>query len=234
MTNRSIDFMKDLDARFQDASRLTSRNFYSIFCSRIDESPVMVTGINPGGRTDGSHQLASQSFYEDGSAELADMDYRIATIMRPALLTALETNDLTVLRKVPKTNTIFQRSPTTGEFSRVELAANAKLCAPFLAEMIAFVKPKAIVLEGLGARENLVAHLATAVRTIESETVRGMRRGRMSRFFQKDIAFLNPLGREVTLLTLGHPSHFGQLPTWEGAVDALRKNLGSAFQPPQD
>jgi hypothetical protein len=36
---------------------------------------------------------------------------------------------------------------------------------------------------------------------------------------------------EVTLLTLGHPSHFGSLPEWVTAIEALQRNLGASFQP---
>ena len=49
----AIAFMTDLDARFQRASGLSDRRFYSIFYSRLCRSAVMVIGIKPGGRTDG-------------------------------------------------------------------------------------------------------------------------------------------------------------------------------------
>lgn len=61
-----------------------------------------------------------------------------------------------------------------------------------------------------------------------------MRRGRMSRFFQKDVARLRSTDREVVLLTVGHPSHFGQLASWSQAVAALRRNLGRSFLPNAD
>lgn len=165
----AIAFMTDLDARFQRASGLSDRRFYSIFYSRLCRSAVMVIGIKPGGRTDGSHQLASQTFYEDWSHEYVDMNYPIAAVMRPALMTALEISDFAQLRRVPKTNTFFHRAVGTDDFTREEYVAHVRMCAPFVDEMISFVDPKAIVLEGLAARENLVTQLCRSVHTIESE-----------------------------------------------------------------
>lgn len=231
MADTMIAFMKDFEVRFQAASNLLDHRFYSIFYSRIQPAPLMVIGIMPGEPKDGTHQLASQSFYEDWSHEYVDMNYSIAAIMRPALMKALESADVDVLRRVPKTNTFFHRAVGTDEFTAAERAENVRMCAPFLAEIIFRVNPRVIVMEGMAARDNLVSQLATVVQTEHSETLRGMRRGRMNRFFQKDVAFLPTLGREVTLLTLGHPSHFGNLPTWPDAVEALRRNLGHAFQP---
>lgn len=219
-----IKFMKDLDARFRATSGLDDRRFFSIFYSRVVQSPLMLIGINPGGNTDGTHQQVS-CLYEDYAHEYVDMNYRIAVIMRAALMAALQTTDKNDLRRIPKTNTIFHRSPATSKFTRQQYAAHLAMCAPFLAEIIAFVQPETIVLEGIEARDNLVFLLGGNVRTVHAETVKGLRRRRMNRFFQKDIAFLKPLGREVTLLTLGHPSHFGHLPTWPKAVEGLRRNL---------
>jgi len=78
----------------------------------------------------------------------------------------------------------------------------------------------------MGARDNFVKHLCASVESIEDETVAGMRFGRLSPFFRKDMARLKSSAREVTLLTVGHPSRFGGLADWPKAVAALRRNLG--------
>jgi uracil-DNA glycosylase len=233
MANGSDDattaFMRDLDERFQVASGLSDRRNYSIFYSRLLASRIMVIGIKPGGRRDGSHQLASQTFYEDNAHEYVDMDYRIAAVMRSALMDALGATDPNQLRAVPKTNCFFHRAVGTDDFSPAELRANAKLCAPFLTEMIAAVNPDVLVLEGSGARDLIVRHQCREVHEDIEQRVVGERRGAMNIFFRRETAWLNVLGREVTLLTLGHPSQFGHLPTWRKAVEALRANLGPAF-----
>ncbi|MEQ9145449.1 MAG: hypothetical protein RLO08_13940 [Parvibaculaceae bacterium] len=225
----AIAFMKDLDSRFRNVSGLSDRRHYSIFYSRLCPSPVMVIGIKPGGATDGTHQLASQTFYEGWEHEYVDMNYRIAAVMRPTLMAALDITDVDELRRVPKTNTFFHRAVGTDDFSSAEYRANARQCAPFLDEMIAYVAPRAIILEGMGARDNLVGHLCASVEPIEGETVNGMRFGRLSPFFRKDVARLKSSDRAVMLLTVGHPSRFGGLADWPKAVAALHRNLGRGF-----
>lgn len=228
----AIAFMRDLDRRFQATSGLTDRRDYSIFYSRLQPARVMIIGIKPGGKRDGSHQLASPGFYEDWSHEYVDMHYRIAAVMRPTLMTALEAQSADDLRGVPKTNTFFQRAVGTDEFTTAELNRNVAQCSPFLAEMVAYVGPDVIIFEGVAARHNFVLHQCGAVDGDPDSIIRGMRFGRMSTFFQKEAAFVRPLKRQATLLTLGHPSHFGYLATWPEAVYALRANLGRAFLPP--
>lgn len=194
----------------------------------------MVIGIKPGGRRDGSHQLASQSFYEDGSHEYVDMDYRIAAVMRPALMQALGATSAEQLRAIPKTNCFFQRAVGTDDFSTAELRQNAAQCAPFVAEMIGFVQPDVLILEGAGARDLIVRHQCADVREETPQRVTGLRRGATNTFFRRETAFLKVLGREVQLLTLGHPSQFGHLPTWPAAIASMQANLGPSFLTPQE
>ena len=225
----SAKAMSDLDARFQKESGLSDRRDYSIFYSRLIPSRVMVIGIKPGGQRDGTHQLASQTFYEDNAHEYVDMNYRIAAVMRPSLMRALGATHEDQLRGVPKTNCFFHRAVGTDDFSTAELRANAALCAPFLAEMIAIVNPEVLILEGAGARDLILRHQCQNVREDVEQRIVGPRRGTINTFFRRETAWLKPLGRDVTLLTLGHPSQFGHLPTWQDAVEALRSNLGPAF-----
>lgn len=231
VTDDAVGFMADLDERFRNATGLFDRRYYSMFYSRLQPARIMVIGIKPGGRTDGSHQLASQGFYEDWSHEYVDQDYRIAAVMRPALMKALGASSADDLRGVPKTNTFFQRAVGTDDFSAADLTRNVQQCAPYLTEMLAFVRPDAIVLEGSGARDNFVRHQCTNVEIEEGSEIYGLRRGASNRFFRKELAFIRPIGKVVTLLTLGHPSQFGHLPTWPKAVEAMRINLGADFLP---
>lgn len=222
-------FMHDLDARFQAVSGLSDRRDYSIFYSRVVPSRVMVIGIKPGGRRDGSHQLASQTFYEDDAHEYVDMDYRIAAVMRPALMYAFEAVSADQLRGIPKTNCFFQRAVGTDDFSSTELRQNAALCAPFLGEMIAAVSPDVLIMEGVGARDLILRHQCRDVREDVDQRIVGERRGALNTFFRRETAWMSVLNRRVTILTLGHPSQFGHLPTWSKVVAALRNNLGPQF-----
>jgi hypothetical protein len=226
-----IDRMKDIDARFRAASGLRDRRDYSIFYSRLRPSRVMVIGINPGGSRDGTHHVASPTFYENDEHEYVDQNYRIAAVMRPALMHALGTTRPDDLRGVPKTNCVFDRSVGTDAFTGTELRARAALCAPFLAEMIVAVGPDVLIMEGAGARDLFVRHHCRNVREDVFERITGLRRGATNTFFKRETALLDALEREATILTLGHPSQFGHLPTWTKAVEALRSNLGPEFLP---
>lgn len=234
ITNLALDpilFAQDLDRRFRKASGLSDRRDYSIFYSRLQPARVLVIGIKPGGARDGTHQLASQGFYEDWAHEYVDMNYRIAAVMRSALMQALGATSADELRGLPKTNTFFQRAVGIDEFTGSEMRRNVDMCAPFLSEILALVQPEVLILEGSAARENLVRHHCRDVQEVVDERIVGLRRGAINTFFRKELAYMPALGRTVTLLTLGHPSHFGNLPTWQQAVTALQRNLGRAFLP---
>lgn len=227
----SIEFMADLDRRFREVSGLSDRRDYSIFYSRLQPARVMVLGIKPGGRRDGTHQLASHGFYEGWEHEYVDMNYPIARVMRAALMKALGASSPDQLRGVPKSNVIFHRAPCVDAFTPAEMRAYAAMEAPFLAEMLAFVRPEAIILEGLEARNLFVRHQCTDVHEDVDRRIEGMRRGRMSRFFVQEEAYVPVLGRRISLLTLGHPSHFGHLPDWRRAVSAMAEMLGPEWLP---
>lgn len=230
-TEPGLTFMRDLERRFRATSGLIDRRDYSIFYSRLQPAPIFVIGINPGGPRDGTHQLASQSFYEDWSHEYVDMNYKIASVMRSALMTALEASVADQLRGVPKSNCFFQRAVGTEKLRPDEIRANATQCAPFLGEMLFFVQPEVLILEGAGARKLIMRHHVINVREDPSQRVTGLRWGAINTFFRREKAFAPVLGREVVLLTLGHPSRFGNLPAWPETVAALRANLGASFLP---
>lgn len=227
----SSAFMANLDRRFREASGLSDRSDYSIFYSRLQPARLIVIGIKPGGARDGTHQLASQSFYEDWSHEYVDMDYRIAAVMRPALMRALGAHDAEELRGVPKINSFFQRARGVDDFTPKEMRENVTMCAPFVEEIIRYVSPEVLIFEGLAARDNVVRHLCRQVVEDATHRIEGMRRGAMSTFFKQESALIPALSRRVQLLTLGHPSHFGYLPDWPTAIDAMAAHLGRSFLP---
>ena len=230
--DQSLEFMADIDRRFRVISGLTDRRDYSIFYSRLQPARMIVIGIKPGGSRDGTHELASHTFYENWEHEYVDKDYRIANVMRKTLIEALEVTSAEQLRGVPKTNSFFQRAVSVDEFCSAEISRNVSMCAPFVGEILSFVNPDTIVFEGIAARDNVVSHHGVNVRDYPGEQIKGMRRGAMSSFFQRQDAEFPALGKRVELLTLGHPSHFGQLPDWARATHALKTRLGSDFLPP--
>lgn len=140
------------------------------------------------------------------------MNDRIAAVMRPALMQALGATSAQQLRRIPKTNCFFQRAVGTDDFTSAEIREHAALCAPFLAEMIEYVRPDVLILEGAGARDLVVRHQCKNVREVVDQRVTGLRRGAINTFFRRETALLPTLGREVQLLTLGHPSQFDICP----------------------
>jgi hypothetical protein len=230
--DQSLEFMADIDQRFRTASGLTDRRDYSIFYSRLQPARIIVIGIKPGGSRDGTHELASHTFYENWEHEYVDKDYRIASVMRKTLVQALGATSAEELRGVAKTNSFFQRAVGVDEFTSAEMSRNVKMCAPFVLEILSFVNPDTIIFEGIAARNNVVGFHGRDVREFPNEQVKGMRRGTISSFFKREDAEFPHLGKRIELLTLGHPSHFGHLPDWPRAVSALKGRLGRDFLPP--
>ncbi|MBB5730614.1 hypothetical protein [Sphingomonas prati] len=150
-----VDFMKELDAEYRERSGLRDRRFYSIFYSRIEPSPLMILGINPGGNTDTwSMSPDADEFCSAWQHDYVDERYEIQAVMQPLLRTVLGIDDA-ILRRIPKTNMVFRRSPGVGRFGEqqegMQIEHALKEAAPTLERIIRHVSPRAIIFEGLEA-----------------------------------------------------------------------------------
>ena len=223
-----IKLMADIDQRFRRETGLNHSRHFAIFYSRIQQSKLMVLGINPGGSPNDSAYPIDSLRFDVWRHEYVDENYRIAAIMRPALMRALGAERAEDIRGVPKANVIFHRSPDTLGMDLKRLAA---ICAPFLKEIIAFVDPEIIVCEGNASREHLFANAFSNVIEDKSATIIDLYRGRSCRFFTKHQGYCLANRKKVTVLSTGHPSTFGHLSGWHRVEQALAQNLGHDYLP---
>ena len=156
MSSENIDFMRDLEGRYKFATQLPDRSSYKIFYGLIHPAKILTLGINPGGsiqntnsdgRThkDGKVAAASGSYFENGEHDILDCNWPENPGLR-RLLTPLVGGEAALIRsQVVKTNLAFRRSPKASD---IDQNAAINESAPFLTEIIDFVRPELILLTG--------------------------------------------------------------------------------------
>jgi hypothetical protein len=168
----SLEFMRALDRDYRAASKLDERRFYSIFYSKVQPSPVMVLGYNPGGDPDKWDEsvLASRSFYEGNEHEYVDCNYRLAVAMRKFLSNVLRLESMEALRSIAKTNLIFRRS--RGQSALMRPSEALREASPFVERIIHRVQPKAIIFEGVTTLDRFEGlYCAKVVRGVDGPAV---------------------------------------------------------------
>src|SRR5450631_172673 len=127
-------FMRDLEARFMQASGFADRSAYKIFYCQVRQAPILTLGINPGGspantnpdgrkHRDGIVAAASASFFERDEHDIIDCEWRENTGLR-RVLTPLVGGELSRIRsEVVKTNLAFHRSAKKTDIN-IEAATN--------------------------------------------------------------------------------------------------------------
>lgn len=153
----SIAFMRDLEARYREQSGLADRAHYKIFYGPIHPAPILVLGINPGGKPDntqpdgarhytGEVAAASASYYENGEHDVVDCDWTENKGLRKLLVPLLDGDETAIRSKVVKTNLAFRRSAKTSD---IDIEAAKAEAVPFLAEIMAVVSPRLVLLTSL-------------------------------------------------------------------------------------
>ena len=148
--------MRDLEERFKRAAHLPDRSYYKIFYGQVRPAPILTLGINPGGapentypdgRTnkDGGVASSSASYFENDEHDILDCEWRENNGLRQLLLPLLDGKSERIRSEVVKTNLAFKRSAKVSQI-KVEQAIDES--APFLAEIIAVVQPKLVLLTG--------------------------------------------------------------------------------------
>ena len=79
------------------------------------------------------------------------------------------------------------------------------------------VQPRLILLEGMKDKQ-FQQHYATGTATRLIEPVRTMYRGAEVRVLDAALMYITCLERQVPVVSLGHPSHFGRMPIWGAKV----------------
>ena len=186
----------------------------------------MMLGYNPGGDPESweESRLASTSFYEHGEHEYVDCCYRTARVMSEFLKKVLDI-EKECIRKIPKTNLIFRRSPSANKLKLKESDAIDE-AKPILDQILRRVEPDVIICEGLPTLRNLEKYYCTAhCEKIDGKSVDVPNGKHTARIYRADRAFLSSTGKYVKLLGIGHPSRFGGRSEWNEVIKFSRNFL---------
>jgi len=221
--------MQALDNAYRQTSGLQERRFYSIFYSKVEPSRIMVLGYNPGGDPDNWDEslLASRSYYENDEHEYVDCHYPLAIAMRDFLTSALDLSDVARIRSVPKTNLIFRRSRNQDTLN-LRPAAALEEARPFVEQMISRVQPLVIIFEGtvtLDQFEKL--YCDTVASSIDGPSITTPNGRNQAKIFRLDRARVRCLGRDATLIGLGHPSKYAGRVEWKQVVARARQAIAA-------
>ena len=221
--------MQLMELRYQERSGLRDRNRYTIFYSRLCTADLAVFGINPGGDPGDPNKLkwASTTYYENWEHEYVDSRYRIQGVMLPFLKNVLATNNEGV-RKIPKANLAFRRSKGEDSFEQyhgMTLTQAMHEAMPTICEILKFVSPKMIILEGMKDQKFRTLYCSGSTKQIR-DPIWDKHRGKNVRVLEAANMYVNCLERELPIIALGHPSSFGKKPVWGSSViPAVRKMI---------
>lgn len=165
MVDEQVGFMREIDREYRERSGLTERRFYSIFYSRIDPSPLMILGINPGGNPAAwAMPPGTDEFCTRWQHDYVDERYPIQAAMLPLLVSTLGIEP-DLVRRIPKTNMVFRRSASMRDFQAQQGGMTMKAAQseahPVLQKIIQAVSPRAIIFEGQDALKRFEQSFAT-------------------------------------------------------------------------
>lgn len=225
-----LSFMRSIDERYRETSKLTERRHYSIFYSKIVPSLLLVVGYNPGGdpATWDESELASRSFYENDEHEYVDCNYPLAIAMRHYLTKVLLLGNVSGIRSIPKINLIFRRSSgqNTLSLSPSEAIREAK---SFVEEVVMRVGPALILFEGTVTLDKFEANYCTSVtKFIDGPAITTPNGRSRAAIYRADRGFVRCLNREITLVGIGHPSKYSGRTEWNEVVSRSRNTVEAA------
>lgn len=207
---QTIALMRDIDAEYRKLSGLSDSRYYKIFYSRIDPAPLLVLGINPGGAPDQVEEIisASDDYFDNYEHDYVDCDYTIQRVMLPFLQNILGATSEEI-RKIPKSNLAFRRSPAEDSFRLyhpMTLAAAMKEARPSLSRLIHNVQPKVILLETMKPEVFSQLYCGGETGRLIRDPLMAMHRGRSVRAFQAKLMWVECLQRSIPIVAIGHPS----------------------------
>jgi hypothetical protein len=221
-------WMADLDARYQTASGLKERRFYSIFYSQVRQSDVLVLGLNPGGDpvTWRPSDIADTGWYEDGAHEYVDMDYPIAVAMRRFLVESLGLASVEEIRSIPKSNIGFRRS-SSSHTMQISMGTAVREAAPFVQEIIAAADPKLLILEGTQTGKLFADEHARTWNPRPDTPVITTPNGRHEATIFSAVEATLWNETHVVAVVIGHPSRYADRKEWSDVIRASSTVAGS-------
>jgi hypothetical protein len=229
-------FMQQLELEYQGKSGLRDRARYKIFYSQLVRADLLVLGINPGGDPKKPEELmsASTTYYENWEhdyVDCVDPRYTLKHAMFPFLKNILNTNK-EAIRLIPKTNLIFRRSPGVKSLPELHdgmtITEAMKEASPTIEQIMRFVQPKMVLLEGTSLRDKFKVRYCSGQLSELAESIKDKYRGQRVNIFTANNMHVNCLGRELPVVAIGHPSHFGDKPAW-GSVQQATRSICERF-----
>jgi hypothetical protein len=142
------------------------------------------------------------------------------------------------IRRVPKTNLAFRRSPGGDSFKQyhpMTLGDAMQEARPSLARIICNVQTKMILMETMKPEVFSKLYCGGATGQLIREPLMAMHRGRQVRAFQATLISVLCLGRVIPVIAIGHPSStsFSTPPVWNeitGAVRSVCEEFGACYR----
>ncbi|TZG25166.1 hypothetical protein [Sphingomonas montanisoli] len=199
MIAANYDLMKDIEARYREASGLGSRDHYSIFYGPLNKSPILMINANPGG-SPANYQVVDVL---NGQHEYIEGRNSGPTTRNGAeiLTAAMGISTLDDIRKVQVLNRFFRRSPMRP--SAANEAMYMQEAKPFLRELIQFIEPEVMIFGG-DAGVGLFAK-AHAAHMTGGAALMGPN-GRSEAVYLREYKLVIPGYRPVVAFGIYHPS----------------------------
>lgn len=192
-------FMRDMEERFQRATGLKGRSEYQIYYCRVPQD------------------ISIGDLFENDEHDVLDCSWKENTGLMKLLLPLFSNDAGCIRREVVKTNLAFQR---TEHLTREQPSFEA-ICAPYLEELLAIVRPKLVLLTGADL-SGFASRFGTD-RTMIGEPVRNSAIGHT--VFASARVRLRALGQDSIAVQLAHASQFSWTYKRYGVIDKIRDLL---------
>lgn len=219
----NYELMRDIDRRYQDASGLRSRAFYSIFYGPLVPSKLLMINANPGGSPT-SYRIVD---VEGGEHEYIEGRQSGATTRNGAemLMHIAGSSDPECLRGVQVLNRYFRRSLGVDKSSEQAHMAEAR---PFVRELVSCIQPEAILFGGDASVELFArAHGGTVKGGVPIKGPNGSSEATYFREYELRL----PEYRTLPAYGIYHPSKMNGVFT-EKVFPILRERLGPLMSAP--
>lgn len=169
MNEPNYALMRDIEERYQKASGLTDRRYYSLFYGPLVRFPIAVINENPGGSPDNFQIVDVMA----GQHELIEGRYSGRTTNKTAdlMLRLMDRHEPGALRSLQLFNQHFRRSP--GKAPTAERRRFVAEAAPFLLECLAYTAPRLILFAGAGEPPSVMARIGGSATEDEGRAVMG-------------------------------------------------------------
>ncbi|BBK30310.1 hypothetical protein STHU_09440 [Allostella humosa] len=193
--------MRDIERRYQAASGLKERRYYSLFYGPLAPFPLAMINENPGGSPDdfkivdvyaGSHEYVEGRFSGPTTLNASTL-----------LMRLLGGDSHEIVRPVQVFNQHFRRSP--GRLGARERRRHVDEARPFVLECLAFARPKLLLFGGANGVQPFMTALGGTAVADDATTVMGPN-GTSPAVYYREYRLHHPLLGPMSGIGLYHPS----------------------------